>query len=94
LRTVQFGQETIDLSAVAQLVDDSQTRALAAALVYGWEKYMDGQRPLAEILNLIMADIKQHGLDILDRRKMGDWAAFRIFELGAALNRLRTLRVK
>jgi predicted ABC-class ATPase len=94
LRTVQFGQETIDLSAVAQLVDDSQTRALAAALVYGWEKYMDGQRPLAGILNLIMADIEQHGLDILDRRKMGDWAAFRIFELGAALNRLRTLRVK
>lgn len=94
LRTVQFGEETIDLSAAAQLVDDSQTRALAAALVYGWEKYMDGKRTLAGILGLIMTDIEQHGLDILDKRKMGDWAAFRIFELGAALNRLRTLRVK
>ena len=94
LRTVQFGEEMIDLSAVAQLVDDSQTRALAAALVYGWEKYMDGKRPLADILSLIMTDIEQHGLDILDRRHMGDWAAFRIFELGAALNRLRTLRVR
>ncbi|MCB8944419.1 MAG: ABC-ATPase domain-containing protein [Ardenticatenaceae bacterium] len=94
LRTVQFGEETIDLSAVAQLVDDSQTRALAAALVYGWEKYMDGKRSLYDILSLIMADIEQHGLDVLDRRYMGDWAAFRIFELGAALNRLRTLRVK
>ncbi len=93
LRTVRFGEETIDLGAVAQLVDDSQTRALAAALVYGWEKYMDGKRPLSNILNLIMADIEQHGLDILDRRKVGDWAAFRIFELGAALNRLRTLQV-
>ena len=93
LHTVQFGEETIDLGMVAQLVDDSQTRALAAALVYGWERYMDGKRPLADILNLIMADIEEHGLDILDRRKMGDWAAFRIFELGAALNRLRTLRI-
>lgn len=93
-RIVQFGTETIDLSALAQLVDDSQTRALAAALVYAHEKYVDGKRPLADILSLVMADIQQHGLDILSPYPVGDLAAFRHFELGAALNRLRTLAVK
>jgi hypothetical protein len=41
-----------------------------------------------------MQDIEQHGLDILDKRKMNDWATFLIFELCAALNRLRTSQVK
>lgn len=93
LRTVQFGTETIDLTAVSQLVDDSQTRALAAALVYAKEQYMDGKRPLAYILTRVMADIENEGLDVLGHRRMGDWAAFRIYELGAALNRLRTLQI-
>ncbi|MCB8989273.1 MAG: ABC-ATPase domain-containing protein [Ardenticatenaceae bacterium] len=92
LRTVQFGTETIDLSAVTQLVDDSQTRALAAALVYAQERYMDGKRPLADILALVMDDIAQQGLDVLSPYPLGDLAAFRRFELGAALNRLRTLQ--
>ncbi len=94
LRTVQFGTETIDLSALAQLVDDSQTRALAAALVYAWEKYMDGKRPLSTITQLVMQDIAQNGLDILTRHPAGDLAAFRSFEFAAALNRLRTLQIK
>lgn len=94
LHAVQFGRETIDLSAVAQLVDDSQTRALAEALVYARKKYIDGQRPLAQVLDLVMGDIEAGGLDVLSRWPVGNLAAFRIFELGAALNRLRTLRVK
>ncbi|MCA9933656.1 MAG: ABC-ATPase domain-containing protein [Ardenticatenaceae bacterium] len=94
LRTVQFGTETIDLSAVAQLVDDSQTRALAAALVYAWERYMDGERPLAAITQLVMQDISQRGLDVLSRYPVGDFAAIRPFEFAAALNRLRTLQIR
>ncbi len=92
--TIQFGTETIDLSAISQLVDDSQTRALAAALIYGWKNYMDGKRSLAQILIRIMADIENNGLDTLDKRPLGDHAQFRIFELGATLNRLRTLSIK
>jgi hypothetical protein len=40
-----------------------------------------------------MADIDRAGLDVLDRRPAGDLARFRRYELAAALNRLRTLRV-
>lgn len=93
LRTVLFGEQTIDLAAVEQLVDASQTRALAAALLYARENYIDGKRSLREILDLIMRDIAQHGLDSLDRRLVGDHALFRSFELAAALNRLRSLQV-
>ncbi|MCS7222109.1 MAG: ABC-ATPase domain-containing protein [Anaerolineae bacterium] len=94
LKTILFGREEIDLSAVEQLVDDSQVRAIAQALYYARERYIDGRRTLAEVLDAVMADIERGGLDVLDPRQMGDYAWFRRFELAAALNRLRTLQVK
>ena len=94
MRTVLFGEQTIDLTAVEQLVDPSQTRALAAALLYARERYIDGERTLREILDQVIADIDAQGLDVLDRRRVGDHARFRCFELAAALNRLRTLQVE
>lgn len=96
LHGIQFGEDNIDLGAVAQLVNSSQTRAIGEALVYGLEKYVDGKRPLAEIINRIMADIAEQGLMVVSdaRYPVGDLAYFRPFELGAALNRLRTLRVR
>ena len=95
LSAIQFGEDNIDLGAVAQLVNSSQTRAIADALVYGLEKYVDGKRPLADIIHCIMADIAEQGLTVVSdfRYPVGDLAYFRPFELGAALNRLRTLRV-
>ena len=94
LQTVQFGSQEIDLTAVAQLVDSSQTRALAAALVYARETYMDRTRSIREVLDLVMNDIHQKGLDVLHRKPLEDYASFRKFEMAAALNRLRTLEVK
>jgi predicted ABC-class ATPase len=90
---IQFGREDIDLGAVSQLVDSSQTRAIAEALVYAKREYMDGKRPLAPILRQVMDDVAERGLDILTPYPSSDLAAFRVFELGAALNRLRTLQV-
>ena len=55
---------------------------------------MDGRRTLAEVLEVVMADVAREGLDVLDRRLVGDLALFRRLELAAALNRLRTLRVR
>lgn len=93
LHAIQFGTETIDLSAVEQIVAWTQTRAIGEALWYAREHFMDGHRPLAEILDLTMVAIDREGLDVLDRRRVGDLAAFRRFELTAALNRLRSLAV-
>lgn len=90
---VQFGQSDIDLSAVEQIVDSSQTRAIAEALVLAKRRYMDGDRTVAEILDHVMADIEREGLDVLLPYTTGDLAMFRRHELAAALNRLRTLSV-
>lgn len=94
LHAIQFGTETIDLAAVEQIVARAQTRAIGEALWYARERFMDGRRPLAEVLDLTMEAIERDGLDVLDRRRVGDLAAFRRFELAAALNRLRLLAVK
>jgi predicted ABC-class ATPase len=88
-----FGNEEIDLSAVSQIVNSGQLRAIAAAMVYAKQQYIDGKRTLAEIIDLVMADIDDRGMDILSPFPEGDFAIFRRFELAAAINRLRSLSV-
>jgi predicted ABC-class ATPase len=93
LQSIAFGTHTIDLGAVEQLVDISQTRAIGDAINYA-TRYMDGRRPLKEIVDAVLKGIKEKGLDILNRRPVGDYAVFRGLELAAAINRLRTLSVQ
>jgi len=44
--------------------------------------------------NYVGAVLLKKGLDVLNPRPVGDYAAFRVQELGAAMNRLRTLSVR
>ncbi len=90
---IRLGDETIDLSALSQIVDESQTRAIAAAIAYGREKYMDGKTALDDLLRRILTDIDRAGLGVLASERAGDLARFRPLELAAAINRLRSLRV-
>ncbi|MCY3896954.1 MAG: ABC-ATPase domain-containing protein [Caldilineaceae bacterium] len=92
IQTIQFGRETLDLAAVEQIVHWGQTRAIGAALDYARRRYIDGRRSLSEILDLIMADIEAEGLDVLERRRTGEFAQFRRHELAAAFNRLRSFK--
>ena len=94
LHEIRFGAETIDLGAVGQLVDPSQTRAIAAAIAYAGRCFVDGTRTLGEIVHLVQADIRRDGLDVLSSFPVGDLALFRGFELAAAVNRLRTLQIQ
>jgi predicted ABC-class ATPase len=91
---VVFGTEEIDLSAVEQIVEAGQLRAIASAIVYAKGQYINGRRTLPEILNGVMTDLESQGLDILSNLPEGDLVLFRRFELAAALNRLRTLKVR
>jgi predicted ABC-class ATPase len=94
LHTIVFGRENILLQHVEQLVDPSQTRAIAAAILYVARKYA-GKLTLREAIEQVIRDIDRHGLDILSLRPYpaGDYARFRPLELAAAINRLRTLKV-
>ncbi len=88
-----FGQNTIDLSDVEQIVETAQTKAIGLAIYYA-QKYMNGKKTLKEIIHLVMDDINRNGIDILDARLTGDLARFRGLELAAALNRIRDFDVK
>ncbi|MBW4484798.1 MAG: ABC-ATPase domain-containing protein [Tildeniella torsiva UHER 1998/13D] len=89
---LQIGTEAIDLSAVEQLVEPGQVRAIAAAIVYAQRYHMTTKTPLAEAIAAVMTDLEQYGLDSLTEWPMGDLVTFRGLELAAAINRLRTLR--
>ena len=91
---VVFGTEEIDLAAVEQIVEKGQLRAIAEAIVYAKRQYINERYTLPEILNRVMADIESQGLDVLTNIAEGDLVLFRRFELAAALNRLRTLKVR
>ncbi|MBE9158331.1 ABC-ATPase domain-containing protein [Nodosilinea sp. LEGE 06152] len=89
---LQIGTEAIDLSAVEQLVESGQVRAIAAAIVYAQRYHLTATTSLSEAIAAVMTDIAQYGLDCLTEWPTGDLVCFRGLELAAAINRLRTLR--
>jgi predicted ABC-class ATPase len=95
-RTVSLGRDSIDLGSVEQLVDPAQARAIAAALIFTADRGLaDGMRTVRDILGVIELEVAQHGLEgLVPDGAQGDLAQPRRLELAAALNRLRTLRVK
>jgi predicted ABC-class ATPase len=93
LHSITFGKNLIDLGAVEQIVDSSQTNAIGDAIEYS-KRYMDGVKTLREITSIVMMDIARSGLDVLKKKVVGDHAEFRKLELAAAINRLRTLQVE
>jgi predicted ABC-class ATPase len=94
LDTIVFGTEAIDLNSVEQIVDNGQLKAIAAAIIYCKQNYLQQSRTLAEILNLVSQDLEDRGLDVITDFPTGELALFRRFELAAAINRLRSLQIE
>lgn len=93
IHTLRFGRCTVDLSACRQLADVYQTLTIGRILYYAKLRYMDEARPIREILDLIDRDLSTEGLESLTRDLRGDLARPRRYEIAAALNRLRSLRI-
>ena len=92
-RTLLFGRETIDLAGVEQLSSRAQTRAVGRALALLAGGILRTGRTLADSLDELERLLDEEGLDALDARRPGDLAEVRRFEVAAAMNRLRSLRV-
>jgi predicted ABC-class ATPase len=94
--TILLGIESIDLLQVEQLMDMSQTRAIAYAINHA-KNYMNGEHSMNDVMGMVEQDIDEHGLDILapkGRKYPHNLARPRIFEFIAALNRLRTFKTQ
>ncbi|MCL6635278.1 MAG: ABC-ATPase domain-containing protein [Peptococcaceae bacterium] len=96
LHTIVFGTSTIELSFLEQLVDASQTRAIADLILYLSRKYVDDRRTLSQLLQAVYGEMEEKGLDVISPfygRHPGDYAMPRPQEVAGAVNRLRTLVV-
>lgn len=91
-KRVLFGREEIDLSALEQTVEAAQLEAMARALVRARGRWLDGKRDVVAALAEVLQEIEAEGLPVVHPDPVGDLAAFRIHELAAFLNRVRTLR--
>ncbi len=90
---INFGKTVIDLADVEQLLELSQTKAIMHALMM-LNAHSNREGTLKEILESLIARIENEGLDILSEKVSGHFAEFRIFELAAAINRLRGARME
>jgi len=97
MEAILYGRHLIDLRSVEQLVDKSQTRAIGMAIQLAVSRLMDGAT-IPEILDRLERMFDEFGLEILSLRPSagehpGDFARPRRYEIAAAINRLRTLRI-
>jgi predicted ABC-class ATPase len=92
---VHFGELELDLVCVEQLGEKSQTRAISEAIAGVLSEELRSNKPLAQVLDELEQKFDQQGLDVLaPKMLLGQFARPRRFELAAAINRVRTLKVK
>ncbi len=97
---IVYGRSTIDLRNVEQLVDASQLRAIGHAIHLARERFMIENASLSDLLDEIERELDESGLDVLEPRTRGTdrhpghFARPRRFEIAAAINRMRTLRMR
>jgi predicted ABC-class ATPase len=94
LETIIYGEQVIDLSFQEQLVETGQIRAIGRFLHLYATKCLENSTHLREGLEKALAEIDEKGLDILMPYKVGNLAKPRLFEIAAAVNRLRSLQIK
>ena len=90
LREIAFGEQTLDVSALEQLADDSQARAIGALLAWLGRAAVRGN--LRAQVRAAVDAAAASGLYEIDA--LPELAGVRHYELGAAVNRLRSLRLK
>ncbi len=62
---IMYGKTLIDLSFVEQLVDSSQTEAIANIIKYIRDRYINDKTSLKDIIKRVYKDIEEKSLDII-----------------------------
>lgn len=92
-RAIEFGTREIDVSLLFQLADAAQCRMIGDALLQCARGLCNGKRSVPEVLDAIDTEIERNGLEAVAEQGFGDRARARRFEIAAALNRIRGLRL-
>ncbi len=96
---ILFGRESVDLRAVEQLVDPSQTRAVGYAMHLAAHRFSADTADLDAMMDRLETSFDQEGLDVLAPfgrvgEHPGNFARPRRFEVAAGLNRLRSITME
>lgn len=96
LSTVLYNRSQIDLSYVEQLVDSSQTTCIAVMMEYLIKNVINNELTLSEASGILYKQIGNNGIDSISpyTGHPGNLALPRKYELAAAINRYRGLKVK
>ena len=94
MESLTFGRSKITLSAIPQIAEEAQVNTIGLLINFAKLRYLDEPQSLTEVLDQIDTDLASEGLDAVTRELRGDLARPRRFEIAAALNRLRTLRLR
>jgi len=90
IQHIRYGEYEIDLAQIEQLVDVAQTRSIGLAIHYYASHYANrNDMSLQQGLKATLRDIDEKGIDILSPYKVGNLASPRMFEIAAAINRIR-----
>ena len=92
INKVHFGKDNIDLTDMEQIVELSQTKAISCALEYS-KKYMNNENTLREVVDKVVSDIEEFGIDVISKNISGNFASFRKFELAFTFNRLKSFDI-
>jgi predicted ABC-class ATPase len=91
---LRFGEADVDLRSVEQITDASMTSGIGLAIQAAVRrKQIDGATTLADALGQLEADLEREGAAALLNVRNIDFAVPRRFEVAAAVNRMRQLRV-
>jgi len=95
LYNIVLGKSVIDLSSLEQLIDDSQTNCIAVMLDYLRKNIFDDKISLSKAVDVLLKRIESAGLDSVSpyTGHPGNLALPRKFEICAAINRYRGLKV-
>jgi predicted ABC-class ATPase len=91
---VEYGLQRVDLSALAQLVETAQTRAVALAVARFREGPLDGRLTIGEAVAAVAEEVERGGPGVVAAEELGELASFRALELAAFINRVRSLRTR
>jgi len=96
---LMFGSDFIDLRYIDQLVETSQAYAVGHAVYLASQSMMSASATLQDVVEGLEHFFDQNGLDALDpfyreEYHPGNFSRPRKYEIAAAINRLRTLKIK